>query len=169
MRTYLFLTLATAGGLLAVFHPALGQNWTLTSAPTNGWFSVASSADGTKLVAVGNPSIYTSTDSGTTWMLASAPANSYSSVASSADGTKLVAAAWSTAPLDQFGAIYSLSQERASGAPLSETSSETLSKCEQIDRSVRQRLRQSMRRRRDGAVLGQALSIPQRIRERPGR
>ena len=91
MRTKaLLLDLAAWGGLFTVSYPALGQSWTLTSAPTNWWYSVASSADGTKLVAVGNPSIYTSTNSGATWMLANAPANSYSSVASS-DGTKCVA------------------------------------------------------------------------------
>src|SRR5437773_1755711 len=80
-----------------------GMTWTQTSAPTNTiWSSVASSADGTKLVAVG-PSfdfntaeriggqIYTSTNSGATWMQTSAPSTIWSSVASSADGTKLVA------------------------------------------------------------------------------
>src|SRR6266545_6844732 len=39
-----------------------------------------------------------------------------------------------------------------------ETSSKTLSKGQQTDSFVRQRLRQSMRQRRDGAVLGQALT-----------
>jgi hypothetical protein len=80
-----------------------GLNWTLrTSAPTNAyWRSVASSADGTKLVAIAstygnNPGIYTSGNSGQTWTLQiSAPTNaSWTSVASSADGIKLVAAAY---------------------------------------------------------------------------
>jgi hypothetical protein len=60
---------------------------------------VASSADGTKLVAVNwgaslDGHIYTSTDSGVTWSANNnAPSAVWSSVASSADGTKLVAAA----------------------------------------------------------------------------
>src|SRR5438046_7159134 len=70
-----------------------------TSAPNNYWSSVASSADGGKVVAATkyDPSghlglIYTSTNSGATWTQTSAPSNYWSSVASSADGTKLVAA-----------------------------------------------------------------------------
>ena len=77
-----------------------GANWTQTSAPTNTWASVASSADGTKLVAVaGLPwdglwsdrLIYTSANSGATWTPTTAPTNNWVSVSSSADGTKLVA------------------------------------------------------------------------------
>src|ERR1019366_5810490 len=78
-----------------------GATWTLTSAPVADWTSVASSADGSKLVAVsesasgdpGNPNglIYTSTDSGATWTATSAPRTEWWAVASSADGTKLVA------------------------------------------------------------------------------
>jgi photosystem II stability/assembly factor-like uncharacterized protein len=68
-----------------------------TSAPNAYWYSVASSADGNKLVAVdefalpsGGP-IYTSINSGTTWVQTSAPNAYWYSVASSADGNKLVA------------------------------------------------------------------------------
>jgi hypothetical protein len=81
-----------------------GVTWTLRDTSASGWTSVASSADGTKLVAVeagvsdrGLPIpggyIYTSTDSGVTWTLqASAPLARWISVASSADGSKLIAA-----------------------------------------------------------------------------
>ena len=59
------------------------------------WRSVASSADGTKLVAVdGDSYIYTSTNSGVTWTghnVSGANGFSWKSVASSADGSKLVA------------------------------------------------------------------------------
>ena len=55
------------------------------------WTSVASSADGTKLVAVGDGYIHTSADSGVTWTK-SGPWGYWTSVASSADGTKLIAA-----------------------------------------------------------------------------
>ena len=69
------------------------QTWTQTSAPSESWGSVASSADGTKLVAVVyDGGIYTSTNSGTTWTQTSAPNGHWFSVASSADGTKLAAA-----------------------------------------------------------------------------
>ena len=44
-----------------------GSKWTKTSAPNKGWASVASSADGTKLVAAGDGPIYVSTNSGATW------------------------------------------------------------------------------------------------------
>lgn len=68
----------------------LGMTWVETSAPSQNWFSIASSSDGTKLVAgVLGGGIYVSTNSGVTWTQSSAPANSWSSIASSSDGTKL--------------------------------------------------------------------------------
>jgi hypothetical protein len=55
------------------------------------WWAVASSADGTKLVAVvDDGQIYTSSDSGVNWTPREADRN-WRAVASSADGTKLVA------------------------------------------------------------------------------
>src|SRR5258706_1883720 len=81
------------------------QTWTQTSAPiSENWKSVASSADGTKLVAASDTlhvilnnftidgSIYLSTDSGQTWTQATnAPIAEWISVCSSADGSKLAA------------------------------------------------------------------------------
>ena len=65
--------------------------------PSNGWCSVAASADGTKLVAASGYSseglIYTSTNSGTSWAATAAPTNSWISVASSPEGAKLAALA----------------------------------------------------------------------------
>jgi hypothetical protein len=56
------------------------------------WTSVASSADGTKLVAAPDGGqVYTSTDSGATWIAADVPNKDWSSVACSADGSKLFA------------------------------------------------------------------------------
>ena len=58
------------------------------------YYSVASSADGTRLMAAavsGNGTCYTSSDSGVTWTAQAAMADAYA-VASSADGTKLVVA-----------------------------------------------------------------------------
>jgi hypothetical protein len=82
-----------------------GFAWTRTTAPYLCWMALASSADGSKLAAVGvaaNPMgsigpgipqpIYTSTNSGVTWKSNNAPTNYWKSIASSADGNKLVAA-----------------------------------------------------------------------------
>ena len=67
-----------------------GVTWTAHESNRN-WYSVASSADGTKLVALPESGqIYTSTDSGVSWT-ARASNREWRSVASSADGTKLVA------------------------------------------------------------------------------
>jgi hypothetical protein len=69
---FLLLAAVVLVGLSTVVFPALAQTWVQTSAPTNVmWGPVASSADGTKLVAgaSGFPTrsggIYVSTDSGT--------------------------------------------------------------------------------------------------------
>ena len=85
-----------AGGWSVASPP--GALWTLNTNGQN-WVSVASSTNGTKLVAAvhGGP-IYTSTDSGVTWT-ARSPSTNWQSVASSSDGTKLVAAV-------QGGPIY---------------------------------------------------------------
>lgn len=61
--------------------------------PDKYWASVASSADGNKLVAAdGGGFIYTSTDRGTNWTAQASGEQNWSSVTSSADGTKLAAA-----------------------------------------------------------------------------
>jgi hypothetical protein len=67
-----------------------GNSWILASAPNNHWSSIASSADGNKLLA-GSSGIYTSGDSGITWQLPGVPGGSWY-VASSADGNSLAAA-----------------------------------------------------------------------------
>ncbi|MGD0350032.1 MAG: sialidase family protein [Verrucomicrobiota bacterium] len=100
----LLTTVAAVCGLSLVVDPGLAQTWTQTSAPTNYWQSIASSADGSKLVAAvsytsAGSGIYTSTNSGATWALNNLPigppyGGSWESVASSADGSKLVAAAF---------------------------------------------------------------------------
>ena len=86
----LLLTIAALAVILT--NPALAQTWTQTSAPITNWTSVASSADGTKLVALvyGGP-IYKSTNSGATWTITTAPITNWQAAAASADGTKLVA------------------------------------------------------------------------------
>jgi hypothetical protein len=96
----MFLTIAL-GSLLAIVNSAPAQDWTPTSAPGGRWFSVATSADGIKLVAAAsgccappNGVIYVSADSGVTWKQTTAPINNWwTSVACSTDGTKLMAVA----------------------------------------------------------------------------
>ena len=69
----------------------VGASWTARDSGTRAWHSVASSSDGSKLVAgVGGGQIYTSTDSGVTWTARDTGRN-WRSVASAADGSKLVA------------------------------------------------------------------------------
>jgi len=111
-----------------------GATWTRTTAPSNHWTSVASSADGARLVAVAAPywysdgtnwyyvgdgAIYGSLDSGATWTRTSAPSNSWSAVASSADGAKLVAVASADASLTGPGQIYTSSNSGATWTPTS--------------------------------------------------
>ena len=100
MKKQLLLLLVGAFGcLFPTVNAVFAQTWTQTSAPTNRWWSVTSSADGAKLVAVTSLSIYTSTNAGTTWMSNSAPGLQWQAVASSADGSKLVAVAWKNGPI----------------------------------------------------------------------
>jgi hypothetical protein len=88
-----------------IFTSYGGIDWTPASASFGGGTfnkgSVASSTDGTKLVAVMNGAqVYTSADSGVTWTTQNnAPTAGWACVASSADGTKLVAAINSVSPI----------------------------------------------------------------------
>ncbi len=86
---------------------SIGENWTPRDS-VRAWSAVASSSDGTKLVATVNTgqTIYTSTNSGLTWVAQSTGAGSqkWSSVASSADGTKVVAGVGDTG--NTSGNIY---------------------------------------------------------------
>ncbi|MCX6926004.1 MAG: sialidase family protein, partial [Verrucomicrobia bacterium] len=116
----------------AIYRSAdAGATWTRTSAPSNHWTSVASSADGLRLVAssapylhwdgtdwsyIGEGEIYCSADAGATWTRTSAPSNSWSAVASSADGVKLVAATRPWCPLSD-GLIYISSDSGVTWTP----------------------------------------------------
>ena len=89
------LQVTNAGGNTTSSNAALTiyPGWTSLGAPSNSWSSIASSADGTKLVAVGGGGIYTSTNSGSNWRPATVPDDNWTCVASSADGSKLAATA----------------------------------------------------------------------------
>jgi photosystem II stability/assembly factor-like uncharacterized protein len=90
---------AAGGFIIVVATCAPSQNWIQTPAPTTNWSSIASSADGSKLVATfrgpfsANVPTYITTDAGVTWRQSIAPlTNDYwLTVASSADGGRLVA------------------------------------------------------------------------------
>jgi photosystem II stability/assembly factor-like uncharacterized protein len=76
------------------------QNLVPTAAPPQNWVSLASSADGVKLAAVGSyGKLYLSTNSGTTWQAAvtsstgAEPQRPWTAVTSSADGARLAAVA----------------------------------------------------------------------------
>src|SRR5690349_8458961 len=89
------IALALGGFLMLVATCGPAQDWTQTTAPTNDWTSIASSADGSKLIATarGNVPIYIATNAGVTWQESTAPLTNgdWLSVASSADGARLVA------------------------------------------------------------------------------
>lgn len=93
---------------------SIGASWTARGSTAN-WSAVASSGDGSKLVAtVKGGQIYTSADSGVTWTPRDSGRN-WSSIASSADGTKLVAGVGDNASL--FGNIYTSVNSGGSWAP----------------------------------------------------
>jgi hypothetical protein len=113
----LLAVVATITGLLDARHAACGQVWTTTTAPATNWQAVASSADGSKLVAVvytdgqgGGGPIFVSSDSGTNWTPTSAPLAEWDTVASSADGTRLIAGAGFNHP----GPVYTSTNSGAS-------------------------------------------------------
>jgi len=71
---------------------ALGPPLAQTSAPYGNWSSVASSADGTRMMAVDvTGPIYRSTNSGVTWTSSMVPDVGFDLVIGSADGTKWLA------------------------------------------------------------------------------
>jgi hypothetical protein len=74
-------------------EPSFAQNWTVTTAPSANWVSLASSADGNQLAALtqGGEAVYISTNAGANWTLSS-PQNGgvvRASIFCSADGTIL--------------------------------------------------------------------------------
>ena len=81
-----------------------GETWTATSSPSappnRFWWPIASSSDGTMLVAGiagGTGSIYRSTNSGLSWFPTAAPSKTWATVACSTNGSSLVAGAWNDA------------------------------------------------------------------------
>jgi hypothetical protein len=85
----------TNQSVLGNFFNFTKSSWTLTSASVGTWYTIASSADGTKLLAaIYGGGIYFSPDSGVTWTETYSLSTSWHSVAGSSDGTKMVAVAY---------------------------------------------------------------------------
>jgi len=83
-----------------------GSTWTQTSAPISQWCSVASSADGSMLLAgTFGGMAYLSTNSGTTWTpQTNLPAGRWTYMAVSTDGNTCIAAAYDIG--SGFGRVY---------------------------------------------------------------
>ena len=96
-----------------------GATWTARTAPGDApWSSIASSADGTKLAAVGlGTQVWTSDDSGVTWQ-GRETNRDWDSVTMSADGTRMAAATLQTTNGGNNGRIYTL--EQTPGRPFGE-------------------------------------------------
>src|SRR5258708_7314595 len=85
------VTLTMTGLVVSSITGSAGASWPKSSSPGGGYNSIASSADGTRLAAVGG-FIYTSTNSGVNWTQSTnAPFGGWVSIASSADGARLAA------------------------------------------------------------------------------
>jgi len=98
------VTVATLLILIGI-STAAAQSWFQTSAPAENWYSIASSGDGKKLVAVAQGGltnqggffevlpgpVYISTNAGLSWSQSAAPSYVWQSVASSFDGRRLIA------------------------------------------------------------------------------
>jgi hypothetical protein len=90
VKVYFLMALS----ICLALEPLIAQTWTQTSAPTKGWMSLASSADGTKLIAGFEfGGLYTSTNSGVTWQTNTLLGPTHAAM--SADGTRLVMSAGS--------------------------------------------------------------------------
>ena len=96
-----------------------GATWTARTAPGDApWSSIASSADGTKLAAVGvGTQIWTSDNSGDTWQARDIN-RAWDSVTMSADGSRMAAATLETTNGGNNGRIYTL--EQTPGRPFGE-------------------------------------------------
>ena len=86
-------------------------NWNQSSAASANWEAIASSSDGSRLVAaILGGGVWTSHDYGTTWSQASSlPSAQWRAVASSADGTHLVAAVFGGGLYTCYGTTWTLS------------------------------------------------------------
>ena len=82
-----------------------GLRWAQTNAPSNKWYSVASSSNGHKIAAVvDGGGIYVTADGGINWSLTSAVSAAWYSIASDSTGTYLAA-------VQKLGYIYTTTSQ----------------------------------------------------------
>jgi len=104
-----------------------GATWTTNNLPSTHFSSFASSADGTKLVAVdlyydssisgyAPRPLYQTTNAGNSWFKANVPSNIWRAVATSDDGNRLVAVAYPSpnSTPKRYGGIYTSTDDGAS-------------------------------------------------------
>jgi uncharacterized repeat protein (TIGR03803 family) len=113
--------------------------WSQTTAPIHNWDSIASSASGSTLVAVGYDNggggpIYTSTNYGVTWISNNAPLGRWQGVACSADGSEMVVAGGGGG--SQLGPIYLSTNFGASWAPANAPSNNWYSVASSADGTI---------------------------------
>ena len=85
------IILAAIGGGGIYSSTDSGATWASNGVPSEPWAAIASSASGSRVVAVCYGGIYSSTNSGLAWVSNSVPFQVWNSVAASADGMKFVA------------------------------------------------------------------------------
>ena len=91
IRKFWATALAGCGCLFAIIPETPAQSWTPTLAPSMDWISLASSADGSRLLAASYTALLLSTNAGVTWTTNNVPSHAWACVASSADGNELLA------------------------------------------------------------------------------
>ncbi len=93
--------------ILGSFLNYNNQLWNLSGASSGNWESIASSADGSRLVAaIYNGLLYTSANYGESWTAANLSALAWHSVASSANGSKLVGVVYGGSIYTNSGATW---------------------------------------------------------------
>jgi len=101
------LAAATSGGDIYVSSD-FGASWNLSKVLNVSGLNLASSGDGTQVMAISAFSAYRSTDSGTTWEpLTNGPAFYWTCIAASADGRELLAGRFDHVHYWQPDAVYS--------------------------------------------------------------
>ncbi|MCX6924720.1 MAG: hypothetical protein NT154_16130 [Verrucomicrobia bacterium] len=98
-----------------------GVTWRPAGISGHSWTSVASSADGTKLIATANEfptgPVFKSSNSGVTWTQISVPAASWIAAASSADGSRMIIAGNNPPDGPVYASTDSASNWAFTGAP----------------------------------------------------
>lgn len=90
-QRFFVVVLVGCGCFFSIVSAAFAQTWMPSDAANMDWHSLASSADGSRLLAAGSSALCISTNGGVNWTSNNVPAYSWACVASSADGKNLAA------------------------------------------------------------------------------